>query len=334
MNKKLFALLTTSLLLASCFTETKTTVDDTNINYESSSVKSKADSLESSVDVKNLQTNLSVLAGKTPFRAKPIPERGSIEGRTLTREFIKSYLTSLGYKVETHKYRTNGENIMVKLMAPTPTDEYILLGSHMDSVKNAGANDNGTGSVAVMETARILKNLEGLKTNVIFAWFDEEELGLIGSVAMAKDFKKQKMKLTSVHTIDMMGWDGDNDRVIEIEQPDGHLWDYYQQTNKSHSLNFNLSRTSSGSTDHEAFRAEGFESVGLCEEWAGGDTTPYYHKKTDTYDTVNFGILENATKLLVATMSDLSRKIVLRNPTTIIPHSKFPGRPRHFHNIE
>jgi aminopeptidase-like protein len=332
MNKKFLSVLITSLLLSSCFTE-KNTLDNNNISQVSNFTK-KASNLETLVDKKNLETNLAILSGKTAFQNAPIPERGTTEGRNLTRTFIKSYLTSLGYNVETQKYRTNGENILVKLMATTPTNEYVLLGAHLDSVRNSGANDNGTGTTAVLEVARILKELETRKVNIIFAWFDEEEIGLVGSEAMAKEFKKQKLNLTSAHTIDMMGWDGDKDRVIEIEQPDGMLWDYYNQVNKSHNLNFKLSRTSGGSTDHEAFRAEGFNSVGLCEEWTAKDTTPYYHKKTDTYETVDFGILENATKLLVSIFTDLSQKTVLKNPSPFIPHNKFPGRPRHFHKFE
>src|SRR5688500_3760742 len=127
----------------------------------------------------------------------------------------------------------------------------------MDSVSNAGTIDNGSGSTAVLEAATVLRNLPGRKVNIIFAWFDEEELGLIGSEAMAADYKKQGLKISSVHTMDMMGWDKDGDKAIEIERPDGVLWDYYKMVNEKHQLNYKLARTNSGSTDHVAFRAEG-----------------------------------------------------------------------------
>jgi Zn-dependent M28 family amino/carboxypeptidase len=138
-----------------------------------------------------------------------------------------------------------------------------------------------------LELAHILKNLKNRKVNIIMAWFDEEELGLIGSYEMAKNFKKKNMKLKSVHTIDMMGWDSNKNNLIEIERPDGDLWDYYQAVNKFHNLNIPLRRTNSGSTDHVAFRENGFKSVGLCEEWVGGDTTPHYHKKSDIYENIH-----------------------------------------------
>lgn len=290
--------------------------------------------VESSVSKERLQATLGVLAGKTPVPGtSAIPERGSAEGRLMTRAYLVSVLESLGYKVERQSYRKTGENLFVRLMATQPTDEYVLVGAHMDSVKNAGANDNGTGSSAVLEVATVLKGLADRKVNVLLAWFDEEELGLVGSYAMAREFKRQGLKIVSVHTIDMMGWDSDKDRTVEIEQPDGGLWDYYHMVNEKHGLNVPLKRTSSGSTDHVAFRSEGFQSVGLCEEWVGGDTTPYYHKKSDTYETVDFDYLASSTRLLAATIGDLAQKVPAPPASARLPHFLFPGRDRHFHQF-
>lgn len=330
MIKKIASLVLIPFLLNSCFTETNTSNSIPNTNEVQIFSKSRAP--ETNVEQKKIEEYLSVLSGKVSYGSSKIPERGSKEGRLQTRNFIKSQLESMGYKVEYHKYRNNGENIFVKLMADSEnSSEYILAGAHMDSVSNAGANDNGTGSSSVLELARVMKDTTGRKVNIIFAWFDEEELGLVGSYAMAKDFKKQGIKISSVHTIDMMGWDSDKDKAVEIERPDGHLWDYYVNANKNHGLNLKLARTNSGSTDHVAFRESGFDSVGLCEEWAGGDTTPHYHRKTDTYDSIDFSYLTSSTRLFAAVIDDLSKGIVLKKTSPILPHTNFPGRERHFH---
>ncbi len=331
MKKKCISLFIVSLFLSSCFAENKIQ-DTTPIDDVSISSNTKNNFPETSVEQKRMESNLSVLSGKTSYKDSKIPERGSKEGRLQTRKFITEQLESLGYKVELLKYRNNGENIIAKLPADVgTTDEYILVGAHMDSVSNSGANDNGTGSTSVLEMANVLKNTTGRKVNIMFSWFDEEELGLVGSYAMAKDFKKQGLNISSVHTMDMMGWDSDKDKVVEIERPDGNLWDAYVNSNKTHNLNLKLVRTNSGDTDHVAFRASGFKSVGLCEEWAGGDTTPHYHKKTDTYDTIDFSFLASSTKLFVATVSDLSKGIQVKKTTTIVPHNRFIGRDRPFH---
>lgn len=288
--------------------------------------------VEANVDKERLGATLAKLAGKAPMApGVTIPERGTVDGRALTRRFIGETLTGLGYQLEKHTYRQNGENLIVRLPAEVASDEWILVGAHMDSVRNAGADDNGSGSTAVLELATVMKGLAGRKVNVMFAWFDEEELGLVGSYAMARDFKKQGVKLASVHTCDMIGYDADDDRTVEIEQPDANLWDYYKQVNETHGLNLPLKRTSSGDTDHVAFRQTGFTSVGLCEEWVGGDTTPYYHRKTDTFETIDLDYLTSTTKLMAAAVSDLARKVPGPAHTRFIPHSQFPGRPRPFH---
>ena len=332
MIKKIFPLFLSSLILSSCFSETNPQ-NTSLINDVSIASKTKdVDFPEINVDQKRMEGYLSVLSGNTASSDGKIPERGTKEGRLQTRKFIKDQLEGMGYKVEVLKYRNNGENIVAKLMADSAeTQEYILAGAHMDSVSNSGANDNGTGSTAILEIANVLSKTKNRKVNVMFAWFDEEELGLVGSYAMAKDFKKQGLNISSVHTMDMMGWDSDKDRTVEIERPDGNLWDYYVSTNKTHNLNLKLVRTNSGDTDHVAFRASGFKSVGLCEEWAGGDTTPHYHKKTDTYTTVDTGYLASSTKLFTAAISDLSKGVTVRNTTPIVPHNQFIGRDRPFH---
>ncbi|PIQ28049.1 hypothetical protein COW36_06880 [bacterium (Candidatus Blackallbacteria) CG17_big_fil_post_rev_8_21_14_2_50_48_46] len=290
------------------------------------------EAIEKSVDPARMMGHLAILSGKSPFAtAGLIPERGSAQGRDLTRAYLSKALENLGYQPELHNYRPNGTNVMARLMADTPSDEYIVLGAHLDSVRNAGADDNASGTVAVLEAATILRNLAGRKVNFIFAWFDEEEIGLVGSRYLARDLKKQGLKITSMHNIDMLAWDGDKDKTVEIAQPDGFLWDYYNMVNKTHGLNLPFDRTNTGQTDHESFHREGFNVICISEQYTNGDMTPYYHKRGDTYETVNADYLAGSTRLVVAVLADLSRKIPPPANIQVIPNDRFPSRPREFH---
>jgi Zn-dependent M28 family amino/carboxypeptidase len=51
-------------------------------------------------------------------------------------------------------------------------------------------------------------------------------------------------------------------------------------------LGVTLATTTSGGTDHQAFREAGFPAVGLTEEYVGGDSSPHIHAATDTATTV------------------------------------------------
>jgi Zn-dependent M28 family amino/carboxypeptidase len=292
----------------------------------------RADRPEDAVSVDRLKATMAVLAGTSAIPGGTlIPERGGIAGRELTRQFLISQLQEYGFKVERHTYRTNGENIVGRLMATTPTDEYILIGAHLDSVNNHGADDDGSGSTSILETARALSLMPDRKVNIMVAWFDEEELGLVGSKYLAREYRKQGLNITSVHCIDMMGWDSDGDRRVEVARPEGDLWTVYQHVNETHGLKLPLSRVNTGSSDHVSWANEGFKSVLLCEEWNGGDTTPHYHRKTDTYETINFDFVAAGTKLMTAVVSDLTRKMRGPAPQPFIPHNRFPGRDLHCH---
>ncbi len=72
------------------------------------------------------------------------------------------------------------------------TDEIIIVGAHYDKVsEGCGAIDNWTGIVIIANIYRTIKNLETEKT-YLFVAFDSEELGLLGSAAMAKAIPKEK----------------------------------------------------------------------------------------------------------------------------------------------
>ena len=288
--------------------------------------------VENLVERGRMEKHLASLTGKVAVGpAGLIPERGTVQGRAMTRAYLTASLEALGYQAEAHNYRPNGTNIVARLMATVPSDEYIVVGAHMDSVRNAGADDNASGSVAVLEIATVLRALPTRKVNVIFAWFDEEEIGLVGSRYLARDFKKQGLKITSMHNIDMLGWDRDGDRAIEIAQPDGILWDYYNMVNKTHGLNIKFDRTNTGQSDHESFHKEGFHAVCLSEEYTNGDMTPHYHRKTDTFETIDLDYLTSSTRLVAAVVGDLALKVPPPAQIQRIPNSQFPSRPREFH---
>ncbi len=288
--------------------------------------------IENQVKAERLTTYLAALSGQQALpNQSQIAERGSVEGREQTRIYLTQTLQGLGYQVERQDYRRNGSNIFVRLMANIPTDEYIVVGAHLDSVRNAGADDNASGSAAVLEAAAVFQGLSGRKVNLIFAWFDEEEIGLVGSKALAQEFRKQGLKISSMHNIDMLGWDGDGDQAIEVAQPDGNLWDYYQMVNRSHGFNLPLERSNTGQSDHESFHRAGFNSVCLSEEYTSGDLTPHYHRRGDVFSTVNLEYLTRSTRFILAVVGDLVQGVPAPVSIQQIPHDRFPARERALH---
>ena len=98
---------------------------------------------------------------------------------------------------------------------PVLKNEYIVLGAHYDhlGIRNGevynGADDNASGTAAVIEVARALTGCrEKLDRSVIIAAFDAEELGLFGSSALASRLADTlgigRIKL--MMSLDMVGW--------------------------------------------------------------------------------------------------------------------------------
>ncbi|RDC59891.1 Aminopeptidase Y [Alteripontixanthobacter maritimus] len=83
---------------------------------------------------------------------------------------------------------TQAYNIIGEMAGSDPSAGYVMAGAHFDSwYTGDGAVDNGSGSVVVLEAARILKAL-GVKPKrtIKFALWGAEEQGLLGSLAYAR----------------------------------------------------------------------------------------------------------------------------------------------------
>jgi Zn-dependent M28 family amino/carboxypeptidase len=255
----------------------------------------------------SLESVVGALSGADEISAGiQITDRYSVANRRIVRTYLGATLSQLGLTPLAHDYGT-GENTFARVVAtknvPKPA---LVLGAHFDSVsRSPGANDNATGIAMVFGVVAALKSLPCRSRDVIIVFFDEEERGLIGSRNFASFLKTSGEAIHSVHTIDQVGWDKDGDRAIELELPTRELEQLYRQVAASNGFTMPLHRTSTSSTDHSSFRRAGFAAVGITEEYVNGDTTPHYHRASDTFETVDFAYLEHSTAFVSAVFGNL-----------------------------
>ncbi len=82
-------------------------------------------------------------------------------------------------------------NIVFDHRGTTLPHEVIIVGAHFDAVPDCpGADDNGTGTAAVLEIARVLKDRPTRRT-IRFVLFNLEEVGLVGAVQFVAAFAEQ-----------------------------------------------------------------------------------------------------------------------------------------------
>ena len=79
-----------------------------------------------------------------------------------------------------------------------------------------GADDNASGTAALMELAKLLKKTRGLRTNYLFIAFSGEESGLIGSKYFTEYPTVPLSKISYMVNMDMIGRLNDSTHVLTI----------------------------------------------------------------------------------------------------------------------
>ena len=133
-----------------------------------------------------------------------------------------SITLTTGVKVNAHKV----PNLVARIKGTKRPDEIVMIGAHLDHVGTAGdshgmcaqtkrrgktdsicngADDNASGSAMVLAVAQALKQGPPPERTVVFAHFAGEEMGLLGSKAMAADPDFPNDKIVAMVNLDMVG---------------------------------------------------------------------------------------------------------------------------------
>mgnify|MGYP000712036803 CR=1 FL=1 len=87
--------------------------------------------------------------------------------------------------------RTPWRNIIIDIPGQTLPHEILVFAAHFDAVpRSPGADDNGTGAVALLEMARLLKD-RPMQRTLRLIFFNLEEVGLVGSHAYVQSIEDQ-----------------------------------------------------------------------------------------------------------------------------------------------
>jgi hypothetical protein len=226
--------------------------------------------------------------------------RASVAERMITRTFLQEELTRLGYAAELHDYGT-GASVLGRLPATTGDGGLIVVGAHFDGVPvGPAAADDATGVALVLAAARYFAHLEPRDHPMVFILFDQEEVGLVGSTLYADQLVADETVVDSVHVFDMISWDGDEDGAAELWSPSPQLEVLYVGAGTS--LGIPVAAVDFELSDHQSFLDKGFVTIGVSEEFVGGDHTPHYHQATDSYDKIEFPYLASITRLAFTVM--------------------------------
>ena len=176
-------------------------------------------------------------------------------------------------------------------------EEYVVLSAHFDSWDGGtGATDNGTGTLVMMETMRILKKIyPNPKRTIIVGHWGSEEQGLNGSRAFVEDHPEIVKNIQAV-----FNQDNGTGRVVDISgQGFLHSYDYLgswlhkvpEYVNNHIKKQF-PGTPGRGGSDYASFVAAGVPAFNLSSlDWSYRDYT--WHTNRDTYDKIIFDDLKN-----------------------------------------
>lgn len=240
-----------------------------------------------------------------------IKHRVSSRGNDLAAAYLKDRLESLGLIVLEDDYRAGGKNIIAIKEGKVNPDNIYLYGAHYDAVADYCADDNASGGAAVLECARIMSR-HCFDNTVIFAFWDEEERGLIGSSNYAKAAAARGDNILGVLNNDMLAYDSDSDHVFDIHADTAaynlRMKDTLLYVLDTLGLDLKAQILIPGTTrsDHASFWRNGYPAVFFGESFLGGDPNPHYHRSTDRIDKFNLEYFHELVKLGVGTMVQLA----------------------------
>jgi len=188
-------------------------------------------------------------------------------------------------------------NVIATIPGTELPDEYVLLSAHFDSWEGgSGATDNGTGSILMMEAARILREvLPAPRRTILVALWNGEEQGLNGSRAFTEDHPEVVEGLQA-----LFNQDNGTGRIVRIspqgfpeaaETLAGWLARVPEEVSRHVELELPGSPGSGGS-DYASFVCWGAPGFNLgALSWDYGTHT--WHTHRDTFDKVVMDDLRN-----------------------------------------
>lgn len=215
-------------------------------------------------------------------------------GFTKAVEYIESKCASWGIKTERQAVPNRDSNLFAYIPGVgSSANEIVVVGAHLDHLGNGklGADDNGSGSTAVMSIAYALSQMAPGPRTVVFQWYTAEESGLIGSRHYVSNptFPKSSpsiRKHVAMVNLDMVGRLSSKfnaqESVEQLEQT-AEFTAYIKQLSTRYPFANDITITTGSRSDHASFRSAGVPAV-----WMFTGTHSDYHATGDVASKINF----------------------------------------------
>lgn len=237
--------------------------------------------------------------------------------------YVHDRLAAMGLAVEYQSWNAgHAPNTIGTLTGAIRPDVHYIVEGHLDDLPSSGpapgADDNASGSVNVLESARVM-NCYPFKNTVKFMTVTGEEFGLYGSEAYADAARARGDNIQGVINMDMIGWAGDGSPSpenldLDYNTASQSLAEAFAQAATDYATGLvvdPINCPSLSASDHYPFWQNGYKAVcGITdnEGYCGhGGNYPYYHTSNDTIANCgNKSFFHAVVKTSVATLAQLA----------------------------
>jgi Tol biopolymer transport system component len=228
-------------------------------------------------------------------------------GNRLAADYLFETYRSFGYEPEYQWFDARNAmggktaNVLATLEGTVNPELVYVVSSHYDSVAvGPGADDDTSGTAALLETARIMAKHPQPAT-IVFASFTGEEAGLLGSREYVRRAVEQKVKLVGALNNDMIGWANDQrlDNTIRYSNPG--IRDVQHAAAMQFTRLITYDALYYKSTDAAAY----YEAYGDIVGGIGSYPVlgnPHYHQSHDVLETINHQLVTEVAKTTAATL--------------------------------
>jgi hypothetical protein len=194
---------------------------------------------------------------------------------------------------------------------PELRDEYIVVGAHLDHLGERdgeifpGADDNASGSVAIVQLAKALhENPVKPKRSVLYLAFAAEEIGLVGSAYYVEHPLRPLEKCVCMLNIDMIGRNEETAsepateneisiHLVGVKDIAPELHETVLAANKYVGFDFEYDEERVATRSDQA----SFGRKGIPTTFLFGGFNPHYHQTSDTLTGINYTKIANAARL-------------------------------------
>ncbi|KAL2072818.1 hypothetical protein VTL71DRAFT_12161 [Oculimacula yallundae] len=209
----------------------------------------------------------------------------------------------------THSF--NMPSIIVKIPGTSPN--LVVVGAHIDSVGSTstgrapGADDDGSGTVTILEAFRVLAVSKFAPKNTLeFHFYAGEEGGLLGSAAIFANYKSAGKKVLAMLNQDMTGYSPGGKPVVFTDYTNAALNTYMRTIVRQYTgIVAGTSTCGYACSDHASATSNGFPAAMVHEDMMNKGS-PYIHSASDTYSTIMWDAVLRHTKLTLGFLTEAS----------------------------